>query len=59
MTGSRDRLSFLGILESEGIDMYVDAAGGLRARGKVTDPEIRGFIVANRDAIKKELEGAK
>ena len=50
-----DRWSFLGVLASEGVSMYLDDAGNLRSRGKIADPEIVGFVRAHRDAIIAEL----
>lgn len=50
-----DRLTFLGILRSEDVAMYLDARGNLRSRGPVQDPEIAGFIRAYRADIIREL----
>jgi hypothetical protein len=56
MTNTSDPLSFLGILSSEGVAMYLDAKGNLRARGQVSDPEVAGFIRAYRDQIIAEIK---
>jgi hypothetical protein len=56
MSGAPNRWSFLGILSSEGVAMYLDARGNLRARGQVSDPEVAGFIRAYRDQIIAELK---
>lgn len=58
-TNGFDRWSFLGILESEGVAMYLDVSGNLRSRGKVTDHEIAGWIRTHRRAIIGELENRR
>lgn len=50
-----DRWSFIGVLASEDVSMYLDDVGNLRSRGKISDPEIVGFIRKHRDAIIAEL----
>ena len=50
-----DRWTFRRCLREAGIEMYLDANGGLRARTKVDDPEIAQWIRDNRAAIIAEL----
>ena len=55
MTTSFDRWSFLGVLASESVTMYLAPDGSLRSRGRVADPEVAAFIRLHREKIIREL----
>lgn len=50
-----DRLTYLGIIRSEGVEMYLAPDGTLRSRGRVVDDEMREWIKDHRIEIIKEL----
>lgn len=54
-SGDVDRWSFLGVLASESVTMYIAPDGSLRSRGRVADPEVAAFIRAHREKIIHEL----